>query len=112
MGLPMNPITARRFLYALLTASFLLSLLFACRIPLNNNPDETAHRDYIKLIIAERGFVKFIPRAELPPDAPTRDETHQPPLYYLLCVPVYAATGGNTIAVRLVAALLQLATIA
>jgi 4-amino-4-deoxy-L-arabinose transferase-like glycosyltransferase len=94
-----------------LAASLLLSVAFAARVPLDGNPDEHAHLDYIRLLVEERGFVRFIPREQLPPGAPSRDETHQSPLYYLLCVPVYALAGGSVFVLRLVAALLQLATI-
>lgn len=107
----MNSTLARRFLYALLLCSLALSLLFALRVPLGDNPDETAHKDYIQLLLENHGFVKFIPHDELPAGALSRDEAHQPPLYYFLCVPVFAATGGNTLALRLVATLLQLGTI-
>ena len=44
-------------------------------------------------------------------DRPTPWETHQPPLYYLLCVPVHLLSGGSVFAVRMVSALLQLLTI-
>lgn len=107
----MNETTLRRALLAILAASFLLSLCFAICVPFGDNPDETAHRDYIALIVEERGFVRFIPQADLPPGAPSRDEAHQPPLYYLLCAPVFAATGGGIIAMRLVATVAQLATV-
>lgn len=101
-------------LIALLAVSLLLSVLFALGVPLNGNPDETSHRDYIRLLIENRGFVQFVP---VPFDTdfagrPTPWETHQPPLYYLLCLPVHLASGGSVFAVRMVAALLQLATIA
>ena len=108
----MNDSFGRRALFVLLAVSLVLSLCFALRVPPGDNPDETAHRDYVRLIVEERGFVKFIPRGELPENAPSRDEAHQPPLYYLLCVLVYAASGGNTFALRLVATVLQLATVA
>jgi hypothetical protein len=102
---------ARRLLLVFLATSLLLSVGFAARVPLDGNPDEHAHLDYIRLLVEERGFVRFIPREQLPPGAPSRDETHQSPLYYLLCVPVYALAGGSVFVLRLVAALLQLATI-
>jgi|GEM_PF-499062 4-amino-4-deoxy-L-arabinose transferase and related glycosyltransferases of PMT family len=102
---------AQRLLPVLMALSLLLSLAFAARVPFNHNPDEEAHRDYVRLIVEERGFVQFIPRGEVPEGQPSRDEAHQPPLYYLLCVPVYAATGGSVFAMRLVAALLQLGTL-
>ena len=79
----------RAWLFALLAASLVLSVLFAARLPLDANPDEAAHRDYIRLILEARGFVRFVA------GDPARFETHQPPLYYLLCVPVYAATSGG-----------------
>ncbi|MBC8143060.1 MAG: glycosyltransferase family 39 protein [Armatimonadetes bacterium] len=107
----MNETTLRRALLVLLAASLLLSLCFAIRVPFGDNPDETAHRDYIGLIVQERGFVRFIPHADLPEGAPSRDEAHQPPLYYLLCAPVYALSNGDTLAVRLVATVIQLATV-
>ncbi|MBC7805706.1 MAG: glycosyltransferase family 39 protein [Akkermansiaceae bacterium] len=108
----MNDSLLRRALLALLALSLLLSVSFALRVPVGDNPDETAHRDYIRLIVEERGFVKFIERNKLPEGAPSRDEAHQPPLYYLLCAPVYAASGGNPVPVRLVSTVLQLATVA
>ena len=107
----MNETFLRRALLILLAASLLLSVCFALRVPLGDNPDETAHRDYISLIVQERGFVRFIPHGDLAEGAPSRDEAHQPPLYYLLCAPVYATTKGNTLAVRLVSVVIQLATV-
>lgn len=114
----------RALLPAILVVSLLLSALFAVRVPFGDNPDEVAHRDYIRLLIENHGFVKFTlpppaaPAASgqqaIPPtpnDPTTPWETHQPPLYYLLCVPVHLASGGSVAAVRLVAALLQLLTI-
>lgn len=108
----MNTPLIRRLLLGLLALSLLLSVSFALRVPIGDNPDETAHRDYIRLIVEERGFVKFIERAKLPEGAPSRDEAHQPPLYYLLCVPIYAASGGNETAIRFVSVVLQLGTVA
>jgi 4-amino-4-deoxy-L-arabinose transferase-like glycosyltransferase len=93
-------------LLALLLTSLLLSVLFAVNVPLDGNPDENAHLEYIREMIAQRGFVKFVP------DPTYRlAEVHQPPLYYLLALPVFLASNGSLVAVRLVAALAQLATI-
>ena len=114
---------ARRLLFVTLALSLVLSVLFAARVPLANpdprawvnlNPDETAHRDYIRLLVEERGLVQFRvqdPEVVARGDEPERYETHQPPLYYLLCVPVYLATGGSLFALRLVSAVIQLATV-
>lgn len=96
----------RNGLLAILAVSLVLSALFAMRVPFDgSNPDETAHFEYVKLILQNRGFVTF------QTGDPLLSETHQPPLYYLLCVPVYAATGGSLFAVRMVAAIIQLLTI-
>jgi 4-amino-4-deoxy-L-arabinose transferase-like glycosyltransferase len=108
----MNHPHLRRALLALLALSLLLSVSFALRVNVGDNPDETAHRDYIRLLVEERDFVRFIERSKLPENAPSRDEAHQPPLYYLLCAPVYVASGENAVAVRLVSTVLQLATVA
>ena len=97
----------------LLALSLALSIYFALHVPFGANPDETAHRDYIRLLIQNHGFVRFVP---MPTDtnfgsAPTPWESHQPPLYYLLCVPVYLLSGSSVFAVRMVSAIIQLATI-
>jgi 4-amino-4-deoxy-L-arabinose transferase-like glycosyltransferase len=97
-------------LFALLAVSLVLSVLFALRVPFDDrigaNPDETRHFDYLRLLVEHRGLVTFNA------DDPTYAETHQPPLYYLLCLPVYLATGGSVFAVRMVNAVLQLLTVA
>jgi 4-amino-4-deoxy-L-arabinose transferase-like glycosyltransferase len=96
----------RLLLWLILAASLALSVLFALRVPFDgSNPDETSHLSYIRLLLEQRGFVVFHA------NDPAYFETHQPPLYYLLCVPVYALTGGSLFAVRLVSAVIQLATI-
>jgi 4-amino-4-deoxy-L-arabinose transferase-like glycosyltransferase len=97
--------TERLTLLALLLASIILSVAFALRLPLDANPDERAHRDYVRLLIETGSFIVF--RG----GDPAYFETHQPPLYYLLCAPVFRATGGDIFALRMVAALIQLITI-
>ncbi|MBC8104804.1 MAG: glycosyltransferase family 39 protein [Cytophagales bacterium] len=92
-------------LIAILITSLVLSVLFAANLKMGDNPDEVSHLSYIRLLIEERGFVRFVA------DDAARFETHQPPLYYLLCVPAYLVSGGSYVVVRLVAALIQLATI-
>jgi 4-amino-4-deoxy-L-arabinose transferase-like glycosyltransferase len=112
--------THRAVLIAILIASLALSILFALHVPLGGdpqhpgNPDEGDHRDYIRLIVQNHGLVKFTPA---PFDMISTDEhprpfeTHQSPLYYLLCIPVHLASGGSVFAVRMVSAILQLLTI-
>lgn len=95
----------------ILGLSLLLSGIFAARVPFNvlGNPDETAHLEYVRLILANGGFVQFKPGDAL------LSETHQPPLHYIACVPVFALTVGNLPAmvfgVRMVSAVWQLLTI-
>jgi len=96
---------AGRLLLVVLAAAGVLSVLFALRVPFDANPDEAAHRDYVRLLVEQRGFVRFVA------GDPARFETHQPPLYYLLCVPIYLLSGGSVLALRLVAVPLQLLTI-
>ncbi len=119
-------------LYAILIAALVLTVSFAVKVPLGNNPDETTHLDYIRLMVAQKGLVMFIPSkdrrplptsvqqtmqaregmTELPEGAISRDETHQPPLYYALAALVFAITsGGSVLALRLVALPFQLATV-
>lgn len=61
-----------------------------------HNPDETAHMLYVQSIAA----------GHLPVFRPAEDsyEAHQPPLYYVLCAPVYLAAkaGGEDVSVRAV----------
>ncbi len=104
-GGSLSPTAARRLLFVLLAVSLVLSLLFAARLPLDANPDEKDHLNYVRLLVEERGFVQF--RV----GDPARYQTHQPPAYYLLAAPVYALTGGNLLALRLINIALHLLTI-
>jgi Dolichyl-phosphate-mannose-protein mannosyltransferase len=119
-------------LVTILIAALMLSVSFAVKVPFNNNPDESTHRDYIQLLVEQKGLVMFVPSkgrralpdavrekmqaregmVELPEGAISRDETHQPPLYYALAALVFALTGGGSLlALRLVALPFQLATV-
>lgn len=118
-------------LWIVLAAALALSVSFAARVPLDHNPDESSHRDYIRLLVEQKGLVMFVPPAgrkplppavvekmqaregmtELPEGAPSRDEVHQPPLYYALAALVFSLTGGSLLALRLVALPFHLATV-
>ncbi|WP_394793340.1 ArnT family glycosyltransferase [Armatimonas sp.] len=127
-------------LYAILAAALVLSVSFAVKVPLpvehhpelDHNPDESSHRDYVRLLVEQKGLVMFVPSpgrkplpasvtetmqaregmTELPKGALDRSETHQPPLYYFLAALVFAITGGGSLlALRLVALPFQLATV-
>ncbi len=101
-----------------LIVAFVVAFLFALLVPylgpkaeprdfvrLVSNPDEWSHVDYIRLLWERKGLIRF------QPGDPTLFETHQPPLYYLLCVPVYAIVGNNVYALRFVNIALQLLTV-
>jgi 4-amino-4-deoxy-L-arabinose transferase-like glycosyltransferase len=107
----------------LLVLSFLLSLVFATTLPdpldpkidpiyKTLNPDESDHIAYISKLYQQKGFVRFTTDPETGHAAKGFSETHQPPLYYLLCVVPYAVSSHNLIAVRLVSSLIALLTIA
>jgi hypothetical protein len=124
--------TAMKSLSAILIAALVLSVSFAVKVPLDHNPDESSHRDYIRLMVEQKGLVMFVPSkgrkplpapvvekmqaregmTELPEGALDRSETHQPPLYYALAALVFVLTGGGSLlALRLVALPFQLATV-
>ena len=126
-------------LWAVLVAALVLSVSFAVTVSLpvehrpelDRNPDESSHRDYIRLMVEQKGLVMFVPSkdrkplpaavvekmqaregmTEVPEGAPSRDETHQPPLYYALAALVFGLTGGSLLALRFVALPFQLATV-
>lgn len=75
------PLFAALLLYSILTAA-----LLAC-VPWGAAPDEAAHAQYIESIVSARALPVFQGQA---PPAPGY-EFHQPPLFYLLASPVWAA---------------------
>lgn len=96
---------ARRVLLVVLAAAFVLSAAFALTVPLGENPDEKDHLNYVRLLVEQRGFVRFVE------GDPARYQTHQPPLYYVTAALVYAATGGSVTALRFINVLLHLLTV-
>ena len=109
---------------AIIVAAYLvIGAMFATRIPAWQMPDEPAHYNYIRQF-AQRGLVPVIEPSDWPrgfqpigPDkrdvdiAPLTYEDHQPPLYYLLQSPVFAATNGSITALRLVSLVIGAFTI-
>ena len=100
-------------LVLILLAYAVIGTLFATRVPAWQTPDEPAHYAYIRQV-AETGALPVIEPADWSPNTvpigPTnRDvpverisyEDHQPPLFYVLAVPVFNLSGGNLIALRL-----------
>lgn len=100
-----------------------LGTLYAIYTPPWQAPDEPAHYNYIRALAEERAlpvieegdydqeYISRLTSEKFPPDlsiAPLRYEDHQPPLYYLLAVPVYLLFGGALIPLRLFSVVLGL----
>jgi len=100
--------TPRRVLRAAVVCYLSAASFYAVQIPAGKGPDETAHLRYVEFLAREHRlpvFPKVNPGADY--------EFHQPPLYYLLCLPSYLAFGSSGEAkaqgVRLFSALLSVA---
>ena len=112
---------SRLVLYVILLAYIGLGTLYATHTPAWQVPDEPAHYNYIRAIVEQHAlpvlqagdydeaYLNQLKSQLFPPNLPVsgiRYEGWQPPLYYLLAAPVFAATGGSLIAVRLFTLLL------
>lgn len=93
----------RRALIVFAVIYLIIGALYAIHTPAWQVPDEPAHYGYTRQIV-EQGCCPVM-RDEL------SYENHQPPLYYLLSVPVYAVSNGNLIALRLYSVLLGLGAV-
>src|SRR5258706_212735 len=114
----MSPLTASRWpqrvsrqsLYLILLAYIALGAQYAVRTPAWQIPDEPAHYNYIRAIVEQHAlpvlqagdyneaYLDQLKAALFPPDLPVtgiRYESWQPPLYYLLAAPIFAATAGG-----------------
>jgi hypothetical protein len=106
---------------AIVTLYLVVALLFAVLTPAWQAPDEPAHFNYVRQLATGGGLPVLDPgdycqpciedllRQGFPPGAALEAldyEAHQPPLYYLLAVPVYLASGGALLALRLFSAAL------
>jgi hypothetical protein len=111
----------RACLPAILAVYLLLGVLFAVYTPDWQAPDEPAHYNYVRYLAEQHRFpllkpgdfpaayLEEIKAAKFPPEmsiAPIRYEFHQPPLYYLLLVPLYRAFDGALLPLRLASVLL------
>ncbi len=118
---------ARILLGIILLAYFAIAAQYAARTPDWQAPDEPAHYNTVRTIVENRALPvlefgdydqayleQFTNPANTPgmPIDPLRYEFHQPPLYYLLAAPVYALTGGNLLAMRMMSVALGGALIA
>jgi 4-amino-4-deoxy-L-arabinose transferase-like glycosyltransferase len=90
--------------WVVLAAHSLLAIAYNLATPFGNNgypntPDEGAHFQYVAYVAREWRLPKFEGYAGV------GYEAHQPPLYYFLAAVVYALTGGEGKAVRLLSTL-------
>ena len=105
------------FVLASIIVAYLgIGTLYAIKTPAWQVPDEPAHYNYVRFVAEGRGLPvlqpgdydqaylesikanKFLP--SMPIDS-IRYEFWQPPLYYVLAAPIYLATGGSLLALRL-----------
>ncbi|MFM7322084.1 MAG: glycosyltransferase family 39 protein [Armatimonadota bacterium] len=120
-----------RFDAVLVGVALLLGALFAWMIPVGANPDEDAHRALVGLMARNDRLIVFVPTAgrapvpkavldniaretgwrELPEGEPSRDEAHQPPLYYALAALVRKVAGDVPFPVRAISLLFHGATV-
>jgi len=115
---------AERTALAVILAAYLaLAGLYAARTPDWQAPDEPAHFNYVRQIADEgrlpviapgdwqQEYQEQLKASGFDPALLDRLDTiqyedHQPPLYYLLQTPVYALSGGDLLALRLISVLL------
>ena len=111
------PVPRPRLLLSLILLVYLaIGGLYAALTPPWQVPDEPAHYNYIRHLVEQRSlpilqpgdydalYLERLKAERFPPNLPTdsvRYEAWQPPLYYLLAAPVFAATNGSLIAIRL-----------
>ena len=116
MSQPSSSRTTRWLLPTIIVVYLILAALYAVYTPDWQAPDEPAHYNYIQYLAEQHRFpvlkpgdypaayLEDIKAARFPPEmsiAPIRYEFHQPPLYYILAVPVYGLFGGSLLALRL-----------
>lgn len=107
---------ARWLLPVIILLACCLGTLYAIYTPAWQAPDEPAHYNYVKYLAMVHRFpvlkagdypadyLEEIKAARFAPELsidPLRYEFHQPPLYYLLAVPVYQVFEGGLLALRL-----------
>lgn len=89
---------------ALLPLALLLRVVFLIAVPygqtvahrLEGLNDEPAHLNYVRYLAEHRAFPVQAHHSREPGAFARGDfEYYQPPLYYLVCAPIYAAVGGR-----------------
>ena len=104
------------FVVLIIAAYLVIGTLYAVKTPAWQVPDEPAHYNYVRYIVEHRALPvlqpgdfdgKYIEQFATPENtfhlsiAPLRYESWQPPLYYVLATPIYLATNGSLLALRL-----------
>ena len=104
------------FVVLIVAAYLVIGALYAVKTPAWQAPDEPAHYNYVRYIVEHRALPvlrpgdydqKYNEQFATPENtshlsiAPLRYESWQPPLYYVLAAPIYLATGGSLLALRL-----------
>jgi 4-amino-4-deoxy-L-arabinose transferase-like glycosyltransferase len=80
----------RRWLAVILAGYLALALLYNAVTPVGKSPDEGPHAEYVRYLVERHRF------PVLSREGGMTYEAHQPPLYYLLAAPVWAAVGAIT----------------
>ena len=89
----------------IITAYIVLAMAMAARVPFGSAPDEVPHIQYV-MHLCEQHSLPVLGRGS---DA--QFEFHQPPLYYVLCAPVYMISNGDDLVVRMPSVLMGALTI-
>lgn len=106
-----------RWLWAVIAVAYMLvGIAYALATPAWQAPDEPAHYNYVRSLAVERqlpvlrlgdydqAYLEEIKARRFPPEMSIdsiRYESHQPPLYYALMVPLYWMSGGSLTTLRL-----------
>lgn len=120
----MPPKLLQRTFFTLILLSYLLVAgLFALQTPDWQAPDEPAHYNVVRQIVAntaypvieagdwDSAYLETLKSNQFSPGLlsdldSVQYEDHQPPLYYLIQAPVFALTGGNLHALRITSVLM------
>jgi hypothetical protein len=85
-----DALRARRALSIVVVCYLFLASLYVSEVPAGKGPDETAHVRYIEYL-AQHHSLPVFQETNPGPDY----EFHQPPLYYLICLPSYLLAGRD-----------------
>jgi 4-amino-4-deoxy-L-arabinose transferase-like glycosyltransferase len=112
---------SKMILAIIITGYFILGVLYAAFTPAWQAPDEPAHYNFVRYVAQnmtlpeltmgcyDQTYLEQLKSQKFPAHlsiTPVCYEHYQPPLYYLLAVPVFRATGGNLFALRLFSVIL------